>query len=412
MEVEEICQVDTGIKTQRVAQLVGIEVAKGAAAHQPSNGVVEHRLAQVTTQRVPHHPTFFVGGRAVGILVRHVVQRTVASVGDMRGAQHLLEVALIVVIASLAPMHGLPSHLAGERRAALINPHVARCGAGHEVAKPGMSQLVGDGALAKLLHGGQRLLGKTDVVHMLHRALVRRNISDATPAVGTETTLEHRHHRIQLGKYLPHLRAVGVEVAVGGGVGPVKRGNAVVDALPRCLAHRDEVGRRRLRDVPHRTLRAVGIRYAALQHAAAFGRPASLGLHVERVGGLVVEIVAAGHQHTAHHMGVGLEAHAEVIVHVAVEMEAAPAVALYVASSVVPHLDVEVLARGDTCCRQRLHIGTFHRHTIDLHRIHCADEVKPYCRAGTQQLHRHVGIRLERPAVTQIHRHVIILHIH
>ena len=249
VEIEESREVDAAVEAQRVAQPVGIEVAEGAAVHQLANGGVEQRIAQVSAQRMPHHPALVVGGGAVGVVVRHAVQGTVDDIGDMRCAEHRLEVALVVVVRPFASAGCFHAHLTGEGGAALVDPHVALGGAGHQVAEPGMPQLMDDGGACELFgrcRRGKGLACQRDVVHMLHRAFLGGDVAYAAPAVGTETALEHRHHGVEVGEGVAHLGLGGVEIAVGGGVVAIERMDSVLHALPICLAHGDEVGRRGL----------------------------------------------------------------------------------------------------------------------------------------------------------------------
>ena len=144
--------------------------------------------------------------------MRHRGEGAVSIVGDMSGAQHLFEITLVVVVTGGAAADSLHSHLAGEGGAALINPHVLFGLAGHQIAKPGMPQLMGDGRLCRFTHRGDEALVEGDVVHMLHRSFLGGDISNAFPTVGAEAAFKHRHHRIQFGKSPPHtgLRAVAV----------------------------------------------------------------------------------------------------------------------------------------------------------------------------------------------------------
>ena len=61
VEVEEISEVDARVEAKRIAKLVGVEVAEGAALHQAVHRAVEHILPQIATQRVPHHPSLVIG---------------------------------------------------------------------------------------------------------------------------------------------------------------------------------------------------------------------------------------------------------------------------------------------------------------------------------------------------------------
>ena len=112
--------------------------------------------------------------------------------------------------------------------------------------------------------------------------------------------------------------------------------DSVVDAGPVRLAHRDEVGRCGMIDAPHRVLATCRVGVHTLTDTATFGSPSCACFHTQGIGGLVVEIIAAGKESTSYHMGVGLKAYAEVITDIVVHMHAAPAVVLHITPAGVP----------------------------------------------------------------------------
>ena len=271
---------------------------------------------------------------------------------------------------------------------------------------------MGNRALRPHLHRTHEIPVQGYIVHMLHRALLRGYIADATPAVGTEATLIHRHHRVELPESIAHRRGVLVRITQRNRVGAVKGRHRCLNAAEIGLAHRHQIGRCRLRYAPHRTLATLVVRVAALTNAAALRRPVRLALQAQRIGGLVGEIVAAREHRTPVHMRIPAESHAEVVAHSVVEMEAAPAASLHMARTVVPHCHLEHLAHSHARHGQRLQIRLLHRASGHRHRIGRANKVKAYRRTGTQQLHRQPCHTVERRPLAQVERQIVIQHIH
>ena len=275
---------------------------------------------------------------------------------------------------------------------------------------------MGYGGLARLRHGRHSLIGKTDIVHVLHRATVGGDIAYAAPAIGSKAALVHGHHRVELGEDTPYRCAVGIEIAIGDRIGAIYRLDAVVDAFPCRLAHRHQIGGCGLLDTPYSVLGIVGVEHTTLQHTATFGRPTRTGLHTERIGGLVGEVVTAGEEGASHHMRVGIEAHTEVIAHVLVEMHATPATTLHITRAGIPHVHRERLSRGNTRSREGECLRTGLRDclsaTVHPEGVDSANKIKADAGTGTQQLKRHHRLAVERRTVTQIEGDIIVLHIH
>ena len=340
VEVEEAGKVGAGVVGERVAHFGGAHVAKGFFIHKAGDGGIEEGVAEVAAQRMPHEGPFVVGGRAVGERVGHWAEGVVAAVGDMGGADHILEVFLIEQVGSFAAVGGFAGHFAAERGAALVEPHVAFGAAGYEVAEPGVRQLVGDGDAAVLRHGAcHEFARKGDVVDVLHRAFPGGYIADAVPAVGAEAALEHRDDGVELEEGLGHHAAVLGGEAEGEWVS----GCGGVDFAEVGLAYRHQVGGGGVVELPDAVFAAEAVGFAASLETAAFGGPSGPGFDTEGIEGFVGEVVAAGEHGAPDGMGVFVEGHAEVVGHVVVEMESAPAVALHVVVSGILYSD------GDRC---------------------------------------------------------------
>ena len=407
VEVKEAGEVDAAVAAERVAQAVGVDVAEGAAFHEGAQGGVEERVAEVAAQRVPHHGPFVVGGGAVGVGVGHAVQREVRVVGVVCGAQHVVEVALVGGVGGAAAVSGLACHLAREAGAAFVYPHVALFLAGDEVAEPGVAQFVGYGALSGLAdrcHCGSREGYVVDVFHGAHGGAY---VAYAPPAVGAEALLELGHHGVE----------EGVDAACRGAVlrGVAYRqrvsGHGVVDAAVVGLAYADDICAHGLRYLPGGVLAAVAVDAAALEHAAALGGPSGLGLHLYGVGGLVVEVVAAGEHGAAYGVEGLAEGGAEVVAHVVVEVEAAEAVALHVAAAAVGHGDGEGVADGDAAGRYVEYVVAGSQRVVDLDGVDVAREVKAYLAAGAQQAGRQQCVAAEWFAVAQVELQAVVQHV-
>ena len=137
-----------------------------------------------------------------------------------------------------------------------------------------------------------------------------------------------------------------------------------------------------MRDVPHRVFATVAVDGAALQHAAALGRPPGLGLNAYGVGGFVVEVVAAGEHGAAYGVEGLAEGGAEVVAHVVVEVEAPEAVALHMAASAVGDGDGECVAGGYACCGDVEYVVAGGPYVVDLDGVYVAREVEAYLVAG------------------------------
>ena len=178
---------------------------------------------------------------------------------------------------------------------------------------------------------------------MLHGAHCGADIAYAAPAVGAEAFLELGHYGAEQ----------GVDVACGGAVlrgesyGQGVAGYGVLYAAVVGFADAYDIGADGMVYGPGGVFAAVVIDGAALQYAAALGAPACFGLHLYRVGGLVVVVVAAGEYGMPYGVQRFAEGGAEVVGHVVVEVESAEAIALYISEALVGDVHGERVAHGD-----------------------------------------------------------------
>ena len=172
---------------------------------------------------------------------------------------------------------------------------------------------------------------------MFHGAHGGGNIPYPLPTVGAETTLKHRHYLVQHGKMGLDIGAVVIHADISKNgrmadrVGSRSRRLTSIggfDNIPRSGRNGRDVGGDGLAELPFlgETAVAVGDRRHPL--AAAKRTPARLGSDNIGIGGLVVEIIAAGIETTSENMGIFLEGSPKVVVYVIVHVHSPEAIGL------------------------------------------------------------------------------------
>ena len=391
VELEEIMEVDAAIKAERVADLVAVHSRESIAGKELTERGVEQRVAEIAAQRMPNSGTLVVDGAAVGIIGRLPIERLVAIVGKVSGAEHALEIGvgivLVVVAIGVERLHG---HLLAERGAPFVEPHVGAGGASYEIAEPRVAEFVSDNRLAVLGHADHAAGDESDVGGMLHRAFGRGHIANPTPAVRAETTLVHGEDVGEAVVGIVDLGRVVILEGDDGGIGIVKSCVGALDGAPGGHRNGDKISGRGLREDPNGSVTAVGVEVSGVGHTRADGTPARLRRDLETEGGLIVEIVATGEPGTAEVVGILVESDAKVVVDGVVHVEAAPTIGLDIAARAVEDLERERIAhlprgRGDD--EDGTDIGEIGEGgTVDQHRVdRSINEVEANSLARAQQ---------------------------
>ena len=241
----------------------------------------------------------------------------------MSSAQDIAQLVLIVGIGFGTAVNGLGSHLFTKRSTTLVNPHIARCGAGDEVATPGMSKLVACSHVASGVISGTHAGGdQGDVLRMFHGAHGGGDIPYPLPSIGAEASLEHGHHPVQHFKMSNNIGAVVIYKTKGCGISLMLSSEGGLYDIPWSRGYRRDVGWDGLAKPPLFGKAAVAVGCAGLQHAAAQRPPSRLGSDDIGVGGLVMEVVTARVETTPIVMGIFPESGTQVIINTIVHMHA------------------------------------------------------------------------------------------
>ena len=262
VEVEEVGKVDTAVQGKAVAQLPRVDIAEGTSLEKGAQRGVEQRVAEVTSERVPHGGTFFVNRRAISVSWQLTIQRLEAIVSEMSVGQDAEKVLAGIISVSLRIAVGIKSldgDLLTERGSAFINPHVVAAGARHQIAKPRVGKLVRHGGQTSLVLRSHTIGGEGNVADMLHRALWSGDIAYPVPQVWPKATLEGGDDLAHVIVYVPDTRTVVAQEAKDGGIDGILALVAPLDYMEWRHGDADKIGGRRPRQLPIPSAAAVGM---------------------------------------------------------------------------------------------------------------------------------------------------------
>ena len=166
--------------------------------------ILTHGRKEVLTPHVVHHrvdddcATVIYGGAIVSHIQRHVIERypvirivapSVDAVDQSRNSALEVLFAINAHFVKCAP----------ELREALVEPHVARIGASHQVARPHVRELMGQVFLIVGV-AADDAGGQGNVVGVFHAALARADVTNTVERIRAEVLLKEGDNLVDMCK--------------------------------------------------------------------------------------------------------------------------------------------------------------------------------------------------------------------